>query len=177
MSPTRLTARLRLEPLEDRYAPSAAFLESLAPPFPCRSGITAVPGGSLLSKVKSAEVTLTLTVDLDAGTRTWSATAAIEDSGTATTAWIHFGAIRSPVVSILQIDTLFMNADGTGSFTLRRTVASTASGPDQFVREGTWHIVDATGVYAGLKGHGKLTGTESGALVVDTLTGVLTTAS
>jgi len=119
------------------------------------------------------EVTLTLTVDVDTDTRTWTADGAIEDNGTATTVWIRFGAIPSPIVSILQIETLFTNSDGTGTFTIRRTIISVADGPDLFLRDGTWHVVDGTGVYEGLRGHGTLTGIESGTLVVDTLTGVL----
>lgn len=145
-----------------------------APPAPVADPMPAAQAGPLSSPAEFGDVAITLTVDLDAGTRTWSATGSIEDSGTATTVWVQVGAINSPVVSILQIDTLFTNADGTGTFTLRRTVISTADGPDSFVREGTWHVVDATGVHAGLRGHGTLSGTEAGSLVVDTLTGVFT---
>src|SRR5262245_33164799 len=140
------------------------------------AGSAAAAAQAPLEGQPGGEVTLTLAVDLDTNTRTWVATGAIEDSGIAATVWTHFGAINSPVVSILQIDTLFTNADGTGTFTIRRTILSSADGPNLFVREGTWHIVDATGVYAGLRGHGTLTGIESGAFVVDTLTGVLSIA-
>jgi len=135
---------------------------------------SAVHAGSLQAQSKSGEATLTLTVDLEAELRTWIAMGAIEDSGAASTVWIQFGAFGSPTKSVLLIRTLFTNADGTGTFTIRRTIISTADGPDLFVREGTWHVVDATGIYAGLRGHGNLTGAESGdTLVVDTLTGVL----
>jgi hypothetical protein len=132
---------------------------------------------AFVSHDNAEEVTLTLTVDLAADTRTWTATGAIEDSGTAATVWIQFGALNSPVVAVVQIDTLFTNADGTGTFTIRRTVIETADGPNRLAREGTWHVVDATGVYAGLKGHGTLSGTEVIAvLILDTLTGSLTIA-
>jgi hypothetical protein len=144
----------------------------LRPLRPAAAGPQAASQG----KPEWQEVTLTLTIDLEAGTRNWVATGAIEDSGTAATIWIQFGAINSPVVSVLQIDTLFTNADATGTFTIRRTILSTSDGLDLFLREGMWHVVDATGVYAGLRGHGKLTGTEFVDLVVDTLSGVVSIA-
>src|SRR5262245_62956617 len=96
MKPTRMTARLQLEPLEDRCTP--AILGPQAPPFlpPADQALTAVSAASRLSQEKSGEVTLTLTVDLAADRRTWSATGAIEDSGTATTIRNQF-VFNSPV--------------------------------------------------------------------------------
>jgi len=135
-------------------------------------GNAADHAGAFRSQDMVEEMTLILAVDLDAGSRTWSASGAIDDNGTAATVSIRFAAFGAPTKSVLLIDTLFTNADGTGTFTIRRTIVSTADGQD-WVREGAWHVVDATGIYADLSGHGTLSGTESGAQVVDTLTGVL----
>src|SRR5262245_60556169 len=134
MKPARMTARLELEPLEDRCTP--AILGPQAPPFPppADQALTAASAASLLSQEKSGEVTLTLNVDLAADTRTWTATGAIEDSGTAATVWVQFGALKSPVRSVVQIDTLFTSVDGTGTFTIRRTIIERADGPNRLAR-------------------------------------------
>src|SRR5262249_46877264 len=93
------TRRPRLEVLDDRSTPTASILDDIPALLSADLGPT-VGVGSLLRRAESEAVTLTLTANLDAGTRTWSATGVIDDGGTATTVWAHFGAINSPAVSI-----------------------------------------------------------------------------
>src|SRR5262249_44790917 len=60
-----------------------------APLAPIADPAPEVHVGPHSPQAEFGEMSLTLTADLDAGTRTWTATGAIEDNGTAATVWVQ----------------------------------------------------------------------------------------
>ena len=98
---------------------------------------------------------------------TFSATGAISDSGTFANVRRTIGGIGAPTFLINHLEQRFEGA--FGSFTLRAEIKETLTA-DPFVLtgEGTWAVLDGTGAYATLRGHGTVTGT------ADEHTGVIT---
>lgn len=121
-------------------------------------------------------VTLTLKAGSLSGPWTWTAMRALDDGGTAKAIQSQSESIDSLVSVAVRIDLLCENPRGAGTFILRRILRSRElNDAGQLRREGTWSILEGTGVYAGLRGKGTIVGYSGDGLVVDTLTGVVWT--
>ena len=122
-------------------------------------------------------VTLTLKSGARSGPWTWTAMRAFDDSGMAETIPKGSHSTDSLVSVAIQIDSQCVSRNGADSFILRRIFRSSETNEaGQLRREGTWSIVDGTGVYSALRGKGTLVEYDSDTLVVNTLTGVVWTA-
>jgi hypothetical protein len=112
-------------------------------------------------------VTIQSTVQLGTFTGTWSATGAINDSGT----------LVEPVVISTdshQLHIVRVNTSGVGSFTLRiDSTLTSGSPPDSGTFVGRWVVVSGTGAYATLHGEGTRDATVNNGVVTETLTGTM----
>lgn len=133
-------------------------------------------GEAAATSGEEIEITVILDRNTSPFTRTWESAGAFSDGGVWQTVGFHFGAANSPVVGLAHFDTLFTNAAGTGTFTVRRKiqVRLAEDDPDATVHGGVWHVIDATGIYAGLRGHGKLGGTDEGGVSESVMVGEVT---
>lgn len=101
------------------------------------------PRDSAATSGEGVEITVILDRTTNPFTRTWESTGAFADGGVWQTIDSHFGAANSPVVGLSHFDTLFTNASGTGTFTIRRKhqVRLVEDDPDATVHDGEWHII------------------------------------
>lgn len=89
---------------------------------------------------------------------TFASTGAISDSGTFANVSRTVGGIGAPTFLINHLVQRFEGA--FGSFTLRAEIKETLTDdPLVLAGEGTWAVLDGTGAYASLHGHGTVTGT------------------
>ena len=129
--------------------------------------------GTALADFKRAAVTINIDENRMAESRAWDATGGIDDRGTAETVWCLDVAGNSSTPCVLHIDSKFTNAEGTGSFTIRRNLISTPTpGSSRSLKTGTWHITSAAGVHSGLRGQGIVAGADNTGVVSDSLYGV-----
>jgi hypothetical protein len=129
--------------------------------------VVLVPGPAVAARASGAE-TITTTLfattfpnksgGVETYSGTFSASGTVSDSGTVTNR-ARFGALKSPVVSVLQQVRTYSGAEGT--LTLRCNERLHPPGQTTTVETNTGNCVvqGATGAYAGLRRSGKLTGT------------------
>lgn len=90
------------------------------------------------------------------GTGTFSASGVFTDVGVMSLA-LHFSAVPSPAVGVLHSDRTLTGEFGT--ITLRcNQIASDFSNPAVVPNTGNCTVIDGTGSYSALHGHGTLTG-------------------
>ena len=90
------------------------------------------------------------------GTGTFSASGVFADAG-ALSLSLHFAAVPSPTVGVLHSDRTLTGQFGT--ITLRcNQIASDFSNPTAVPNTGNCTVIDGTGAYSGLHGHGTITG-------------------
>jgi hypothetical protein len=105
---------------------------------------------------------------------TFSASGAISDSGTFANSAFTFSASGAPTFVIVHVVQEFDGALGT--FRLRADIKeSVTEDPNILTDAGVWVIEDGTGVYADLRGQGRITGTadENAGIISRTYSGTV----
>lgn len=107
------------------------------------------------------------------GTFTAATSGTVFDSGNVTLDAL-FGAVPAPSTGVLQTTRTLTSSSDNGTLQLRCTqIAKSFSDPSAVPDTGTCAVLSATGIYAGLRGSGKLTGVVDFTAVPPTLTDVL----
>jgi hypothetical protein len=129
--------------------------------------------GTALADFKPAAVTIDIAENRNSEAQAWHASGGINDRGSLQTIWLVEVVGSSSTPRIVHIDSKFTNAEGTGSFTIRRNLISTPT-PElsRGLETGTWDITSAAGVYLGLRGQGIVAGANQAGVVSDSLYGV-----
>jgi hypothetical protein len=129
--------------------------------------------GPAFAGFNHAAVTIDIAENRDSEAQPWHASGGINDRGSLQTIGFVEVVGSSSTPRIVHIDSKFTNAEGTGSFTIRRNLISTPTpGSSRSLETGTWHFTSAAGVYLGLRGQGIVAGADQAGVVSDSLYGV-----
>ena len=129
--------------------------------------------GATFAGSNHAAVSINIAENRKSEGQAWYASGGIDGRGKLETIWLVDVAGSSSTPRIVHIDSKFTNAEGTGSFIIRRNLISAPiSGSSRSFETGTWCITWATGVYLEMRGQGIVAGADKAGVVGDSLYGV-----
>jgi hypothetical protein len=104
----------------------------------------------------SANVSMAVHVDFGAGTATWSATGALNDDGSAAALYHRFASLSGPSPEWTEGEAIVF-VGRVGSFTIKQQALFVDESPVLSLGTSHWIVIDGTGAYSSLRGHGSAT--------------------